>query len=1334
MSTALTRNRLTPESKALLRKTVRGLRESLLRQMKESAEQRFLLLVPAAKAASTLDAATLERRRRLEEALDHAAAEDGGGKDARTRAFDAAAKEAGATLLNRLVLLRHLEALEASRPRSPGEPPMPAVVTGGWMSKGYQEFQRVAPALCEDETQGMAPLLSLLFAELAVALPGLFGDVGLTGLFDVPPATLREVIEALDAVPAEAWRDDLTLGWVYQYWNDPDREALDAKIAASGKIEPHEIASKTQMFTERYMVEWLLQNSLGPTWLAICKKHGWTPEVESSGVLAQLDARRAAWRKRREAGEVAADTLMPIEGPLEEAWKYYVPQPLPAAVVEAAPDSLRELKLLDPACGSGHFLVVAFDLLVELYREEARHRGETWGDRQIAEWILENNLHGIDIDPRAVQIAAAAVYLKARALAKDAAPHQVNLVAPSLKLSALPKDDPGLVRLEADLQAETGIPPDLTGQLIETLEGVDHLGSLLKVGDAIDSVLSAHEGIFAATGRQRELFGAAVHNMPLDRAVARQRVEVLLSTFLASHAKADDLGIRLRGQQLSAGLRFASIAKEGSYHLVVGNPPYQGTSKMKSAGYVAKHYPMGKSDLYAAFLERGLQLCRPGGASAMVTMRAWLFLTGLQELRQHLLKTFDLRSLGDVDRGAFEEIPDEVVATVMSVFRRTAPASEPSIAMQPTPLSDKARDSARTGRKRAAILAQVGRFEFAPRKFPIVETAPVLYWWSGRRFDEYQSRQKIGQLAQVRFGANTGDNARFSRKWWEVDAGSIWLARLDSPNPTPADRTTRRWVPYVMGSKGREWFEELSNVLKFGLNGLELKTSIEHNYGPSGLRWKLGNEDNYFRHGISFPKIGQTFSARAHIYASVFGDAAPTILPKADQLAEMTLLLNSSRARTTLSDLNPTVNFGVGDVLRLDVAPLDCTRVFPELRAAFLEREQGRESSVEFLKPRPNSWLEAQSWAQRCVDSNVIHEAKHRPAAVDVDPMRERSFQIGIGLGRFPRSREQLAADSVLPHGILFVSARATGDSLETRYLQELRDGLAMQAVEAREWLINEFWAFHRSEYENRPTYYPLSSSKRSFVAYVSIHRWTADTLAKLLADYLIPERKTLEGSLADLRSARADAEKKSRSENDRLFAQQSKWLEELEDFIAKVTQCAEKGPLQPDANTPAREADAPFVMDLDDGVMVNAASLWPLLDPMWKDPKKWWKELATAKGRKDYDWSHVAARYFPTRVDEKCRKDPSLAVAHGCFWKYHPEKAYEWELRLQDEIGPDFRITEKDSDSVRRAFLKKEPRRAAELESTEKARRERKSAKQDQNDLDLEAGDADSTDDEDAA
>ena len=162
------------------------------------------------------------------------------------------------------------------------------------------------------------------------------------------------------------------------------------------------------------------------------------------------------------------------------------------------------------------------------------------------------------------------------------------------------------------------------------------------------------------------------------------------------------------------------------------------------------------------------------------------------------------------------------------------------------------------------------------------------------------------------------------------------------------------------------------------------------------------------------------------------------------------------------------------------------------------------------------------------------------------------------------------------------------------------------------------------------------------------------------------------------------------------------------------VAQCAEKGAPKADPRDPAREVDARFRMDLDDGVMINSAALWPLLEPQWKEPKKWWRELCRAEGKKDYDWAHPAARYFPQRVDGKCQVDPSLAVAHGCFWKYHPEKACAWELRLQDEIGPDFQLQEADSDTHRAALVAAHPERVQEIRDTEARRRARKSASRD--------------------
>ncbi len=161
---------------------------------------------------------------------------------------------------------------------------------GGWNSPEYKAFREIAPDLVvpdksggklRDDSDGYTTLLQLSFDELALDLPGLFGPVRMTSLVPVPAATLRSIITAFDDADLESvWTDDTTLGWIYQYWNDPEREALDAKLAAQKKLENHEIASKTQMFTERYMVEWLLHNSLGQLWLAMCKKHGWTADVQ----------------------------------------------------------------------------------------------------------------------------------------------------------------------------------------------------------------------------------------------------------------------------------------------------------------------------------------------------------------------------------------------------------------------------------------------------------------------------------------------------------------------------------------------------------------------------------------------------------------------------------------------------------------------------------------------------------------------------------------------------------------------------------------------------------------------------------------------------------------------------------------------------------------------------------------------------------------------------------------------------------------------------------------------------------------------------------------------
>ncbi|MFV1968961.1 MAG: Eco57I restriction-modification methylase domain-containing protein, partial [Pirellulaceae bacterium] len=731
---------------------------------------------------------------------------------------------------------------------------------------------------------------------------------------------------------------------------------------------------------------------------------------------------------------------MPLETGAERRWAYYVPQPIPDDAVEHAPETVRDLKILDPAVGSGHFLVVAFDLLIAMYKEEARHRGESpfaprkyastldtgqddaehvsrsdpddetllsrsdpddetllsrsdpddetllsrserrlWSDIAIVERILEHNLHGIDLDPRAMQIAAAALWLKAQQVCPEAKPKQLNLVASNLGIASLPDNDPALVELRQAVQDETGIPAKLTNQIIDALRGADHLGSLLKVDAAIASAISAYEEEVGWKDkvRQIDLFpDGSMESRPrqISRDWAETGVLSALETFLSRHTSAQELGLRLHGEQLAASVRFVRMLREDTYDLVVANPPYQGTSKMSQTKYVQSEYKRAKADLFAAFLLRGLQLVRANGLSAMLTMRNWMFIKQYSGLRQHLLEEFDLRALGDLAIGAFDEVPNDVLSVAVSVFIRADAGTVPAIALQPTPPDDVSYDRQRTSRKRAATLCQVGRHQFEPAALKVVPEWPLVYWWNEALLSAYTGAPCIGEVAPARKGMSTGDNTRFLRKPWEVlHAASTWL-------------------PLVKGGEGREWLEPCSENVRWQLAGLEVRNSS---------RAVIRNPQFYLKRGVAFSMIAVRFSARAHRVPSIFEGKGSSVFPQ--DLASSTCAMNSTRARDILQSLNPGIGFEVGDVNRLPLFPIaNADQIFAQIEDAFTVHESHREPSIEFNQPGPSPWRAAQEWAQRAVDRSDNEPLPEYVEELDPEAGTDHiSFAVGVALGRF---------------------------------------------------------------------------------------------------------------------------------------------------------------------------------------------------------------------------------------------------------------------------------------------------------------------------------------------
>lgn len=1033
------------EAKRELSSTIRALRARLLEDLHAASESAYRLSVHEREAG--LSEAARVRRHRLEAWIkEQERAEETRGRTKRPKdeIRREPEKQAAYTLLNRIIFIRLLEAADL---RSP------SVVSGGWESRGYKDFRELAPELVRgDETEGYAYLLGLLFEDLAIELPGLFGSAGVADLIPIPASTLRYVVAALnEPALASCWTDDMTLGWVYQYWNDPEREKLDAKLSSGGKLAPHEIASKTQMFTERYMVDWLLQNSLGLMWLAMCRKHGWTPEVEDDGTLTRLEERRAEWRAKREAGEISLTELMPLHTDAERRWAYYLPQPIPDDAVEHAPETVRGLKIIDPAVGSGHFLVVLFDFLFALYMEEARHRGEQgeerWSAKAIVENILENNLHGIDLDPRAVQIAAAALWLKAKLTCPEARPSRLNLVASNLRLASLPDDDPALVELRREIEREVRIPVELTDTIVNALKGADHLGSLLKIDAAVDEAIRKHEATFGRSSDpvQGRLFGQtppSQQRLTLDRDAARASVLERIEEFLSRHTTGDDLGLRLRGEQLASGVRFVRMLREGSYDLVVGNPPYQGTAKMQDAAYVTSNYPQGKADLYSAFLQRGVQLARACGTSALLTMRNWMFINQFESLRSWVLGNLDLRALGDFAIGAFDEVPNDVLSVVVSVFRKTLPSSARGVALQPTPPDDRSYDRERTRRKRAAALLHCGINDFSIKDFQVVAGFPFIYWWDHSSYEDYAKALKLGDVAPVRTGLCTSDNTRFLRAAWEI-----------SPNEP-------NWSPYVSGARGLAWFDPCDLRCVWANNGLEVKAFNEKLY--VSFSRTVQNEEFYLQPGIAYTPIGNSFRARIHRRKSIMGKKGSSVFPS--DIAGTVCLMNSLKVREVLQSLNPGLDFQVGDVNRLPVFPVPSSEsIFATVSDAFSTHESHREPSVEFQRPGPSPWRRAQEWAQSSVDRPEWAPLQPYEPEYDAEPPTNHlSFAFGVSLGRFCPEGEGILdrakgdLSQTLPGGILFLDGTLdSGDS---------RDSLGLEAAKQ----LRDAWSEHGRSIDGR--------------------------------------------------------------------------------------------------------------------------------------------------------------------------------------------------------------------------------------------------------------------------
>jgi len=967
---------------------------------------------------------------------------------------------------------------------------------------------------------------------------------------------------------AEVCQDVEVIGWLYQFYISERKDAVFAGFQKNKKAGADEIPAATQLFTPHWIVRYLVENSLGRLWML---------NRPSSHLVAKME--------------------------------YYI------APVDEETDFLKvsgpeELRVIDPACGSGHMLTYAFDVLYSIYEEAG------YAPAEIPSLILTNNLYGVEIDPRAGAFASFALTMKARAKQRTFFNMQVEpnvCVLEPIRFN--PNEIDFLVTKSGDRDAEEAF--------WNQFADADSLGSLIqsdadctsRLGRRLDTLDDARDILVANT---------------LDRA----RRVLIQATYLSS-----------------------------LYSVVVANPPYMGSTNMAArlSDCARTQYPVSKSDLFAMFIERGLMLGAPRGLVAMVTMQSWMFLASCAKLRAQILADRSVVTMAHFGSRAFDSISGDVVATVGFVLCKPPAGSEHAEYVR---LVEERGEVAKSVRLREAARSpdDPARFRVSCTQFSVIPGSPLAYWLPPELFACYEDGQLLSELLKTAIGFNTGDNSRFLRRWYEIAFDIEWDAR----SIAEAAASPRRWFPYNKGGQFRRWYGNHDFVIDWQSDGRAVKDyAVERNGGKHWSRY-IQNLEWMLKPGLTWSFVGtSSFGIRVQPAGFLFDVGGSGAFPRTRgvSIEQFLALLCSPIALEFLRAQNPTMNFQASNVSGIPwIPPTNPGRIeanVVELLEIYARDWDGQETSWGFrgsplvlgansgalarryealralwrsdveraiALEKENNAILATTYAVANVvsitpnieDITLFANPKHRYArALEVseqeatlvaDSIRELiSYAVGCMLGRYSLDEPGLViadqggtlqdylvkvpsptfapdADNVIP----IVDGDWFEDDIVARFRQFLRaafgernfeDNLrfvteALGVKDIRDYFVKSFYKDHVQRYKKRPIYWLFSSPKGSFNALIYMHRYTPSTASTVLNEYLREFRAKLASSLRQQErlvagggtpSQQATAQK----EADRL----RKVLLELEEYEHDVLY-----PL----------ASRQLAIDLDDGVKAN--------------------------------------------------------------------------------------------------------------------------------------------------
>lgn len=997
-------------------------------------------------------------------------------------------------------------------------------------------------------------------------------------------SVLRNAVEVM--TPEDCGVDDPSgnveiIGWLYQYYiSERKNEVMDG-FKKNHKAGANEIPAATQLFTPDWIVRYLVQNTVGRLWM-------------QSHPDSQLYKNWNYYIQPSEDDSAGNEDILNIQAP-------------------------EDLTVCDPACGSGHMLTYAFDLLYEIYEEEG------YAPSDIPGLILKHNLYGMEIDERAASLAAFALTMKARSRSRRFFKRQVEPNIQRIVPIAFKEDE------VAELNDLYQVNLDST--VWNTYAKADVYGSLIQPPqELVELAASAPE--------------------------SADDINTLFDPLLREHA--EDVFTQTR-----------YLARK--YAAVVANPPYMGAKNMSGElkQFVQDQYENGKADLFAAFILRNRQFIQHGAMLGMITMQSWMFLSSFEALRRKLLDSSSIETMAHLGAGAFDSIGGEVVSTTAFTLKNNSSSGNGTYIR----LVDVSGDD---NQSKACVDAIKGDtdylFEVNQHEFAQIPGSPIVYWLSKPMLEAFARGDKLEKIAKPRQGLATADNNRFIREWWEVSQSK---SKLTSDNAT--DRKTSvcdKWFPYNKGGEYRKWYGNQDYVINWENDGQELydfrPKSVIRNpqfYFQSSVSWPNVSSG--------------TPSFRYYPEGFIFSHVGDCLFPKDElDRDKLIAICNASVTGQLLAAMAPTLHFEVGQVAKLPIANLlpgnwtlkvdnliqnakddwntqEISWNFSE-PILFDEEQTDFSSGVieEFVKNARSYWAMIASEQQQLeIDNNIaVADAYGVRDDVPCDVPLERvslkrnvafaypkdtpavrnekfaqdvvkeliSYAVGCMFGRYSLDKPGLILasqgetlddfhaqipnpsfepdeDNVIP----VTETDCFEDDIVTRFRRFLSVAFGKENLAAniayieqildksiRKYFVNDFYNDHVKMYSNRPIYWQYSSqtsNKGSFKALVYLHRYTPKT-TNVVLNYL----RDYTGKIADI----ADSlEHSDRAADQKQAAKLRKAVLECKDYEDQTLY-----PL----------ATRNLEMDLDDGVLVNylrmgkALRSIPSIEKKRKDVSTW--------------------------------------------------------------------------------------------------------------------------------